>query len=79
MYSDVFCKVYNEFGWNCYPEAFGQHLLQWLAEQHLTVKSCLDLPAGCGRLPYSGSGLRYGHPLRNPPQSGHGSLGYGFF
>ena len=20
MYSDVFCKVYNEFGWNYYPE-----------------------------------------------------------
>ena len=26
MYSDVFCKVYNEFGWNYYPEAFGQQL-----------------------------------------------------
>ena len=50
MYSDVFCKVYNEFGWNCYPEAFGQHLLQWLTEQHLTVKSCLDLGCGTGIL-----------------------------
>ena len=25
MYSDVFCKVYNEFGWNYYPEAFGAY------------------------------------------------------
>ena len=50
MYSDVFCKVYNEFGWNCYPEAFGQHLLQWLAEQQITVKSCLDLGCGTGIL-----------------------------
>lgn len=24
MYSDVFCKVYNEFGWNYYPEVFGE-------------------------------------------------------
>ena len=30
MYSDVFCKVYNEFGWNYYPEAFGEQLLKWL-------------------------------------------------
>lgn len=29
MYSDVFCKVYNEFGWNYYPEAFGGQLLLW--------------------------------------------------
>lgn len=28
MYSDVFCKVYNEFGWNYYPEIFGEHLLE---------------------------------------------------
>ena len=27
MYSDIFCKVYNEFGWNYYPEAFGEQLL----------------------------------------------------
>ena len=29
MYSDVFCKVYNEFGWTYYPEIFGQQLLLW--------------------------------------------------
>ena len=27
MYSDVFCKVYNEFGWNYYPEIFGEQLI----------------------------------------------------
>ena len=27
MYSDIFCKVYNEFGWNYYPEIFGEQLL----------------------------------------------------
>ena len=30
MYSDIFCKVYNEFGWNYYPVAFGEQLLQWM-------------------------------------------------
>ena len=50
MYSDVFCKVYNEFGWNYYPEAFGEQLLQWLKEQGITVKTSLDLACGTGVL-----------------------------
>jgi len=50
MYSDVFCKVYNEFGWNYYPEAFGQQLLRWLDEMGLTPKTCLDLACGTGVL-----------------------------
>ena len=50
MYSDVFCKVYNEFGWNYYPEAFGQQLLQWLAERGLTVRTAMDLACGTGVL-----------------------------
>jgi len=50
MYSDVFCKVYNEFGWNYYPEAFGEQLLQWLKENHVTVKTSMDLACGTGIL-----------------------------
>lgn len=50
MYSDVFCKVYNEFGWNYYPEAFGEQLLQWLKENRITVKTSLDLACGTGIL-----------------------------
>ena len=50
MYSDVFCKVYNEFGWNYYPEIFGQQLLQWLRKQEIQPKSCLDLGCGTGIL-----------------------------
>lgn len=50
MYSDVFCKVYNEFGWNYYPEAFGQQLLQWLQEHSVTPKTSLDLACGTGIL-----------------------------
>ena len=50
MYSDVFCKVYNEFGWNYYPEIFGQELLLWLEEETIPVKRCLDLACGTGIL-----------------------------
>ena len=50
MYSDVFCKVYNEFGWNYYPEIFGQQLLQWLKQQGVRPKSAMDLACGTGVL-----------------------------
>ena len=50
MYSDVFCKVYNEFGWNYYPEAFGEQLLQWLKVNCVTVKTSMDLACGTGVL-----------------------------
>lgn len=50
MYSDLFCKVYNVFGWNYYPEIFGQQLLQWLKEKNIQPKTCLDLGCGTGIL-----------------------------
>ena len=50
MYSDVFCKVYNEFGWNYYPEIFGEQLLRWLEIQGLQPKSAMDLACGTGVL-----------------------------
>ena len=50
MYSDVFCKVYNEFGWNYYPEIFGEQLLQWLARNGLKPKRAMDLACGTGVL-----------------------------
>jgi len=50
MYSDVFCKVYNEFGWNYYPEAFGQQLLEWLRRKGEQPETCLDLGCGTGIL-----------------------------
>lgn len=50
MYSDVFCKVYNEFGWNYYPEAFGEQLLQWLRIRGIERGSALDLACGTGVL-----------------------------
>jgi len=50
MYSEVFCKVYNEFGWNYYPEIFGEQLIQWLGVHKITPKTSLDLACGTGVL-----------------------------
>ena len=50
MYSDVFCKVYNEFCWNYYPEAFGEQLLKWLERPGVRVRTALDLACGTGVL-----------------------------
>lgn len=50
MYSEVFSKVYNEFGWNAYPEAFGEDLLKWIALNGITVRSSMDLGCGTGIL-----------------------------
>ena len=50
MYSDVFCKVYNEFGWNYYPEAFGEQLLRFLSRENIPVRTAMDLACGTGVL-----------------------------
>ena len=50
MYSDVFCKVYNEFGWNYYPEIFGEHLLEWLRRNDVKPRNAMDLACGTGIL-----------------------------
>ena len=50
MYSSAFCRVYNEFGWNYFPEAFGQQLLEWLRINSVQVKTSLDLGCGTGVL-----------------------------
>ena len=50
MYSDVFCKVYNEFGWNYYPEIFGEQLLIWLKRKGFSPKNSMDLGCGTGVL-----------------------------
>ena len=50
MYSDVFCKVYNEFGWNYYPEIFGEQLLQWLKRKEFAPGNSMDLGCGTGVL-----------------------------
>lgn len=60
MYSDVFCKVYNEFGWNYYPEIFGEQLLEWLQRNCIKPRTSMDLACGTGILCeiLHGSGIR---------------------
>ena len=50
MYSDLFCKVYNEFGWNYYPEIFGGQLLKWLDHSGVRPETAMDLACGTGVL-----------------------------
>lgn len=50
MYSDVFSKVYDAFGWNYYPESFAQLLLQWIKENDRKVQNMLDIGCGTGVL-----------------------------
>ena len=50
MYSSAFCRVYNEFGWNYFPRAFGEQLLAWLKRENITVHTSLDLGCGTGIL-----------------------------
>lgn len=50
MYSSLFCRLYNEFGWNEYPRVFAEQLLKWLERRNATVRSALDLGCGTGVL-----------------------------
>jgi len=50
MYSDAFCKVYNEFGWNYFPRAFGEQLVEWIKVNGVKVEKSLDLACGTGIL-----------------------------
>lgn len=50
MYTNAFCKVYNEFGWNYFPRAFGEQLLEWLRRNNVNVETALDLGCGTGVL-----------------------------
>lgn len=50
MYGGAFCRVYNEFGWNVYPQMFAEQLLEWLRRRGARVASALDLGCGTGVL-----------------------------
>jgi len=50
MYSSLFCRAYNEFGWNVYPEVFAGQLLEWIDLHGLDVERSLDLGCGTGVL-----------------------------
>lgn len=50
MYSEAFCKVYNEFGWNYFPRAFGEELVKWIKINNVSVSTSMDLACGTGIL-----------------------------
>ncbi len=50
MYSDLFCTIYNQFGWNYFPEAFAEQLLEWLDRNQIEVRTEMDLACGTGVL-----------------------------
>ena len=50
MYSSEFCRAYNEFGWNYFPEIFGEQLLEWLRRKEFKPRSSLDIGCGTGVL-----------------------------
>lgn len=50
MYSSEFCNVYDWFGWNYFPMAFGEDLLKWLERRGLKPARSLDLGCGTGIL-----------------------------
>ncbi len=50
MYSSLFCRLYNEFGWNEYPRVFAGQLLRWLEQRGASVGSAIDLGCGTGVL-----------------------------
>ena len=49
-YSKAFCNVYNQFGWNYFPEAFGEQLLTWMEQNQIHIEKSLDLACGTGVL-----------------------------
>lgn len=83
MYSDVFCKVYNEFGWNYYPEIFGEQLLRWMEQQGIKPKSSMDLACGTGilceilhRAGIEASGMDYSAGMIDIAKSGNPHIHY---
>ena len=50
MYSDLFTRIYNEFGWNYYPEALAPSLLRWICQNRPRTRRVLDLGCGTGVL-----------------------------
>ena len=50
MYTSAFCRIYNEYGWNAYPEVFVSQLLEYLSDHGFSPKTHLDLGCGTGVL-----------------------------
>ena len=67
MYSDLFSRVYDAFGWNYYPEEFAVLLQRWMEKNQIRVQSMLDI--GCGTGGCTGNGS-----LRGNDRDGEGEV-----
>ena len=50
MYGSAFCRVYNELGWNVYPEVLAGQLLDYLRARGKEPRRMLDMGCGTGVL-----------------------------
>lgn len=57
MYSDLFSRVYDAFGWNYYPEEFAVLLQRWMEKIRFVCSRCsisaaepVCSAAGCMRM-----------------------------
>jgi len=50
LYDSLFCRLYNEFGWNEYPRVLAEQILQWLRRHRISARTALDLGCGTGVL-----------------------------
>lgn len=50
MYGSAFCRVYDRFGWNVYPEILAGQLWEWLGLRGAGIRTALDLGCGTGIL-----------------------------
>ncbi len=50
VYGSAFCRVYDQFGWNVYPEILAGQLWEWLDLQGAKIETALDLGCGTGVL-----------------------------
>lgn len=50
MYSDLFSRVYDAFGWNYYPEEFAVLLQRWMEKIRFVCSRCSISAAGTGVL-----------------------------
>ena len=50
MYSTKFCNIYGKYGWNAFPETFGNVLLKYFDSRNKKINKHIDIACGNGTL-----------------------------